>query len=349
MTNTTTTAGAMTTTSSSASAFASAPAGATGTAGIATATTAATESATGTAATAAGHPARHDAVGTARHLLLAAIAPASWGTTYVVTSELLPDHRPMLAATMRALPAGLILLAFVRRLPKGSWWWRTAVLGTLNFGAFFPLLFFAAYRLPGGVAATLGSVQPLLVAGFSVLILRRRPHPVILGAAIVGTGGVALMTLTAKARLDPLGVLAMLVATALMALAVVLGRKWGRPEGATPMVLATWQLVFGGLVLLPMTLVSEGLPDTLTAKNLAGFAYIGVVGTAAAYTLWFHGIERLAPTSLSLLSLANQMVATIAGFVVLHQSLTVPQAAGFAVALGALVTGQMLVARKRSA
>jgi hypothetical protein len=51
--------------------------------------------------------------------------------------------------------------------------------------------------------------------------------------------------------------------------------------------------------------------------------------------------------SLSLLSLANPMVATVAGFIVLHQSLTVPQAAGFAVALGALVTGQMLVARKR--
>jgi len=301
-----------------------------------------------TAIPAAGHPARHHAAGTARDLLLSVLAPASWGTTYVVTSELLPDHRPMLAATMRALPAGLILLAFVRRLPKGGWWWKTAVLGTLNFGAFFPLLFFAAYRLPGGVASTLGSVQPLLVAGFSILVLRQRPHAAVLGAAVVGTGGVALMTLTAKARLDPLGVLAMLVATALMALAVVLGRKWGRPEGATPMVLATWQLVFGGLVLLPMTLVSEGLPDTLTAKNIAGFAYIGVVGTAVAYTLWFRGIERLAPTSLSLLSLANPMVATIAGFVVLDQSLTVPQAAGFALALGALVTGQMLVARRRA-
>ncbi|WP_194898124.1 EamA family transporter [Catenulispora pinisilvae] len=285
--------------------------------------------------------------GTARDLLLSVIAPASWGTTYVVTSELLPDHRPMLAATMRALPAGLILLAFVRRLPKGSWWWKTAVLGTLNFGAFFPLLFFAAYRLPGGLASTLGSVQPLLVAGFSILILRQRPHSAVLGAAVVGTVGVALMTLTGKARLDPLGVLAMLVATALMALAVVLGRKWGRPEGATPMVLATWQLVFGGLLLLPMTLASEGLPDTLSAKNLAGFAYIGVVGTAVAYTLWFRGIERLAPTSLSLLSLANPMVATVAGFVVLHQSLTAPQAAGFAVALGALVTGQVLASRRR--
>ena len=305
------------------------------------AASAATSAATGTNTT---HPGK---TGTARDLLLSAIAPASWGTTYVVTSTLLPDHRPMLAATMRALPAGLILLAFVRRLPKGSWWWKTAVLGTLNFGAFFPLLFFAAYRLPGGVASTLGSVQPLLVAGFSILILRQTPARAVLGAAIIGTGGVALMTLSAKARLDALGVAAMLSATALMALAVVLGRKWGRPEGASPMVLATWQLVFGGLVLLPMTLVSEGLPDTLTAKNIAGFTYIGVVGTAAAYTLWFRGIERLSPTSLSLLSLANPMVATVAGFVVLHQSLTVPQAAGFAVALGALVAGQTLAARKR--
>jgi probable blue pigment (indigoidine) exporter len=303
-----------------------------------------TATATPTTAPSSGSP-----TGTARDLLLSALAPVSWGTTYVVTSEFLPAHRPMLAATMRALPAGLILLAFVRRLPKHDWWWKTAVLGTLNFGAFLPLLFFAAYRLPGGVASTLGSVQPLLVAGFSILILRQRPHAAVLGAAVAGTGGVALMTLTAKARLDVPGVVAMLVATGLMALAVVLGRKWGRPPGATPMVLATWQLVFGGVLLLPMTLVSEGLPDTLTARNLLGFTYIGVVGTAIAYTLWFRGIERLAPTSLSLLSLANPMVATVAGFVVLHQSLTAPQAAGFAVALGALVAGQMLVARKRAA
>jgi len=47
-----------------------------------------------------------------------------------------------------------LLLTLTRRLPRGSWWWRAAVLGLLNFGAFFPLLFFAAYRLPGGVAAT---------------------------------------------------------------------------------------------------------------------------------------------------------------------------------------------------
>ncbi|GAA2047956.1 EamA family transporter [Catenulispora yoronensis] len=323
----------------------SASASASATAGAATGVAVGNNGVSAGAAGAAG--AAEGRAGTARDLLLSAIAPASWGTTYVVTATLLPDHRPMLAATLRALPAGLILLAFVRRLPRGDWWWKTAVLGTLNFGAFFPLLFFAAYRLPGGVAATIGSVQPLAVAGFSTLILRQPPVRAVLVAASVGTGGVALMTLTGKARLDALGVLAMLTATSLMALAVVLGRKWGRPAGATPLTLAAWQLVFGGLLLAPMTLFTEGVPETLTAKNIAGFTYIGVVGTAAAYTLWFRGIERLAPTSLSLLSLANPMVATVAGFVVLDQVLTAPQAAGFAVALGALVVGQVVGNRGR--
>ena len=54
---------------------------------------------------AGSQPTTHHAAGTARDLLLSVLAPASWGTTYVVTSELLPDHRPMLAATMRALEA----------------------------------------------------------------------------------------------------------------------------------------------------------------------------------------------------------------------------------------------------
>jgi probable blue pigment (indigoidine) exporter len=87
-------------------------------------------------------------------ILVTAIAPSLWGTTYLVTTELLPAGRPLLAAVIRALPAGLLLVAITRRLPQGSWWWRAFVLGALNIGVFFALLFVAAYRLPGGVAAT---------------------------------------------------------------------------------------------------------------------------------------------------------------------------------------------------
>ncbi|GAA1806397.1 EamA family transporter [Actinomadura chokoriensis] len=274
----------------------------------------------------------------ASDLALAAFAPASWGTTYVVTTTLLPADRPLLAATLRALPAGLVLLAVTRRLPRGDWWWKSIVLGMLNFGAFFPLIFFAAYRLPGGVAATIGSVQPLVVALLSLGILRVRPARAVLLSALAGTGGVALLTLTADARLDPLGIAAMLTATSLMAVAIVLAKKWGRPE--SPLVMTGWQLTVGGLALLPLTLLTEGVPSSVTGENVLGFTYLGIVGTAIAYALWFRGIDRLAPTSVSLLGLTNPMVATMAGLLILGQTLTFWQVIGFTIALGALVAGQ---------
>ena len=68
---------------------------------------------------------------------LTAVAPAVWGTTYYATTELLPAGHPMFAGLMRALPVGIIALFIARKLPRGAWWWKAAVLGTLNIGVFF--------------------------------------------------------------------------------------------------------------------------------------------------------------------------------------------------------------------
>src|SRR4028119_712832 len=99
-----------------------------------------------------------------RNVMLTALTPVIWGTTYFATTEFLPPGRTFFSAAMRALPVGLLMLLFVRQLPQGIWWWRVLVLGTLNFGLFFPLLFTAAYRLPGGIASTVGAIQPFVVA-----------------------------------------------------------------------------------------------------------------------------------------------------------------------------------------
>ena len=88
-----------------------------------------------------------------RDVMLTAAAPAIWGSTYIVTSEYLPPDRPFTAALIRTLPAGLLLLLLTRRLPSRRDGWRLMVLGTLNIGIFQALLFVAAYRLPGGLAA----------------------------------------------------------------------------------------------------------------------------------------------------------------------------------------------------
>lgn len=267
-----------------------------------------------------------------------ALAPLAWGTTYVVTTELLPPGRPILAGMLRALPAGLVLVALTRQRPVGTWWAKAAVLGTLNIGGFFALLFVAAYRLPGGVAATLGAVQPLVAAGLAATLLRERLRPEVVAAGVIGLVGVALLVLRAGAQLDGLGVLAGLAGAASMATGVVLTKRWGRP---VPLLAFTaWQLVAGGLVLTPLALAFEGLPPGLGAGHLAGFLWLGSVGTAVAYSLWFRGIERLPVARVSLLGLLSPIVATTAGWIVLGQTLTPVQGVGAALVLGALWLGQ---------
>ncbi|WP_244198613.1 DMT family transporter [Microbacterium phyllosphaerae] len=121
-------------------------------------------------------------------VLLTALAPLSWGTTYLVTTALLPAGHPLLAGLLRALPAGLIALMIGRTLPSGGWWLKSLLLGSLNIGAFFPLLFLAAERLPGGVAAAVAGAQPMIILGMSALVLRDRIRPLTAAAAVAGTG-----------------------------------------------------------------------------------------------------------------------------------------------------------------
>ncbi|WP_158103168.1 DMT family transporter, partial [Streptomyces tricolor] len=167
--------------------------------------------------------------GTTAVIAVTALAPVSWGTTYAVTTEFLPPDRPLFTALMRALPAGLLLLALTRVLPRGTWWAKAAVLGALNIGAFFPLLFVAAYRLPGGMAAVVGSAGPLLVVGLSALLLGQRPEPRTLLTGLVAALGVSLVVLKGAGALDLVGVLAALASTAAMAAGTVLTKRWGRP------------------------------------------------------------------------------------------------------------------------
>ncbi|MFD4396672.1 EamA family transporter [Kitasatospora sp. NPDC058397] len=270
----------------------------------------------------------------------AALAPAAWGTTYLVTTQLLPEGRPLLLAALRALPAGLLLLLIGRKLPKGRWWGRAAALGMLNIGLFFPLTFVGAYRLPGGVAATIGAIQPLLVTGLSIGVLGVRPGRRALLAGLAGVGGVALLVLKSGARLDATGIAAMVGAIALMATGTVLTRRWGRPEGATLLDLTAWQLLAGSLFLVPLAAVVEGAPPALSGANLAGFAYLGLFSTALGYVLWFRGIDRLGAGPASFLGLINPVVATVGGLVVLGQTLTRWQLLGLLLALGAMLAGQ---------
>lgn len=270
--------------------------------------------------------------------LQAGLAPAVWGSTYLVTTELLPPGRPMLDALLRALPAGLLLLAFTRTMPRGDWWWKALLLGTLNIGAFQVLLFAAADRLPGGVAATLIALQPLAVGVLAVPILGERLELRRILAGIAGALGVGLLVLRSDAALDPLGVLIALAAAGCMAVGVVLTGRWGRPGEAVNF--AAWQLTAGGLVLVPAALALDGLPRTLSAGNIAGYVYLALPGAALTYPLWFRGIARLSAPLAAFLGLLSPVAATVLGWTVKHETFTPLQMLGFMVVVGSILAAQ---------
>lgn len=271
-------------------------------------------------------------------LLLTALAPAIWGSTYVVTTLMLPQDYPLTVAMLRALPAGLLLLLAVRQLPRGIWWLRAFILGALNFSVFWALLFVAAYRLPGGVAATLGAIQPLVVILLARSLLGTPVRGLSVLAALGGLGGVALLVLTPKAALDPAGIAAGLTSAASMALGTVLSRRWQPPVSA--LTFTSWQLTAGGILLVPLALAAEPALPPLTVLNVAGIAYLGLIGAALTYVLWFRGVARLEPAVVSSLGFLSPITAVLLGWGLLGQHLSAAQIAGMAIVVASVWLGQ---------
>lgn len=154
--------------------------------------------------------------------------------------------------------------------------------------------------------------------------------------------------LRADARLDALGVAAALGGAVVMATGVVLSKRWTSPA---PLLATTgWQLVAGGLLLLPVALLVEGPPpDALTTRNLMGYTYLSVIGAALAYTLWFRGIKALSPTEVTFLGLLSPLVAATLGWLALDQGFTRLQLLGGLLALTAVALAQTRRSRSRPA
>lgn len=271
-------------------------------------------------------------------LALTASAPIVWGSSYLVTTQLLPGFPPMTVALLRALPAGLLLMAIVHELPTGIWWLRAFVLGALNISIFLGMLFVAAYRLPGGVAGTVLSAQPLIVALLAPLLLAIPLRPLAILGALVGMGGVALLVLTSSATLDAPGVMAGLAGATSMALGSILARKWRAP--VSPLTFTAWQLAAGGLLLVPVVLLVDPPLPAPTVANLAGLAWLGLIGAAMSYVLWFRGIGKLDTSVVSSLLLLSPLTAVLLGWGFLGQTLTMPQLTGIVLVIGSIWISQ---------
>jgi len=265
------------------------------------------------------------------NVLTTAVTPMIWGSTYIVTSQILPPDRPFTAALLRALPAGMLLVLASRYLLPRRLWGRILVLSALNIGVFQALLFIAAYRLPGGQAAVIGATQPLMVMFLARTVDGVAPRRQAL------FGCLALL-LSSGQQWDLIGVLAATAGAMSMACGTFLSQRW--QSGIPLLALTGWQLLLGGLMLLPVALTLEPALPPLSLSQCLGYGYLSLFGALLAYVLWFRGISRLSPVAVSSLGLLSPLTAVILGWTLLNQTLSAAAMLGMVIVLAGILAVQ---------
>ncbi|MFJ9594444.1 DMT family transporter [Streptomyces virginiae] len=278
-----------------------------------------------------------------RWVAVTAVAPVAWGANYFVTHAFLPADHPLYGAALRALPAGLALLALCRRRPRGAWWGRSAVLGLLNVSVFFVLVFAASQLLPTSVASTVMAVSPLVMMLAAWLLVAERPGAAHLAGAAIGLGGVCLMLLGGTGGISVPGVLASAAAVLVSSFGHVLTKRWntaGDAGDAGVLASTAWQLTAGGLLLLPVAVVVEGAPPPVSPSAFLAFCFVGLVATALAFVAWFAGLRRLPAGTVGLIGLLNPVTGVLLGTVVAGEVLTGRQLGGLALVLAGVALGR---------
>ncbi|WP_199823317.1 EamA family transporter [Streptomyces sp. NRRL WC-3742] len=281
-----------------------------------------------------------------RWVALTALAPVAWGANYYVTHRFLPPDSPLYGAALRALPAGLVLLALCRRRPRGAWWWRSAVLGLLNVSVFFVLVYAASQLLSTSIASTVMALSPLAMMLIAWALVSERPGRAHLAGAGIGLGGVCLMLLTGAGEVSVPGVLAAAAAMLVSSFGHILTKRWNT-DGTEVLASTAWQLTAGGLFLLPVAALVEGPPPALPAPALLAFGYVSLVATALAFVAWFTGLRHLPAGTVGLVGLLNPVTGVLLGTAVAGEVLTVQQLCGLALVLAGVVLGRPTRAGRR--
>ncbi|MFI5885462.1 EamA family transporter [Streptomyces sp. NPDC051554] len=259
-------------------------------------------------------------------LVLAGGISVQFGGALAVT--LMPRAGALGVVTLRLLVAAVVLLVICRPSLRGHSRadWSTVVVFGITMAAMNGLFYQSLARIPLGPAVTLEVLGPLAL---SVLTSRRALNAVWAGLALAG---VFLLGGGGFSSLDPVGVAFALGAGAMWATYIVFSASTGRrfPQ-ADGLALA---MVVAAVVFLPLGVAESGT-KLLNPTTIALGSAVAVLSSVLPYTLELLALRRLPSSTFAILMSLEPAVAATAGFLILHQALSVPEAMAIALVIAA--------------
>ncbi len=250
---------------------------------------------------------------------------ALFGTSATAAALTNPDATAPAVAAGRLLVGSLGLITVVALSVVGRQallrLWRRPLLWAMGLSvASYQALFFFGVSRTGVAVGTLASLAlaPFL-AGVLGWLLREGAPGVVWGAStILAVIGVALLTIGDGQPRDAVGIAAAMGAGASYAVYTVLGVRLARRGESASAVLAA-SFAIAAVVLLPV-FVASGL-WWATPSGFALILWLGLVATTVAYLLFGVGLTVLQPGHIATLNLAEPVVATMLGLVLLSETL----------------------------
>ena len=261
-------------------------------------------------------------------LVIGGLACQEVGASFAVM--LFPATGPLGIVMLRLVFSALLLWAISRPTLRGrsADAWRAVVLFGLVLALMNGFFYLALERLPLGVTVTIEVLGPLAL---SVIVARR------LSAwlwAVLALAGVALLAGGGWDDLDLIGVLFALAAATCWAGYILASARVGRAFSQLDGLAIA--MAIGAAVALPFGIVDAG-SALLSPLTLGLGAAVAVLSSAIPYALELIALRRLPASGFAVLMSLAPATATVAGFVLLGQVLTVVELAGIALVIVASV------------
>jgi len=260
------------------------------------------------------------------NIILAMLATFLWGTTYAVTQYSLSGWPPLLLGALRALPAGLLLLAIKPSIPASKDWPILLRLGAINIALFFGLLFIMAQTLPSAISGVGMVSLPVFAMLYYWLLHKKRP------TLIQFISGSTLITLAwflfdpLNLTLNPVGLMAMMAAL----ISIIIGSTLIKGLGTKIhwWNVLCWQLIIGG-TLLSIISFAHALkaPEQylyvlqhISLLNVLGLIWLIVFNTMLAYALYVWLLSRMTVVEFTFAGISNPIAGILMGLVLMGDS-----------------------------
>ena len=265
-----------------------------------------------------------------------------WGTTFLGIRIGVHYIPPLLFTTTRLVAAGILfLLVYSRRIR-----WRLItgkilayhfMLGAIIFSIGSGLVGMAEVTISSGLAAVIASMIPVWVICLNYLFNRdEKPTPMLIAGIIIGLTGIFLI----YGEHAGFSLSGHLTAVALMFLA---GIGWAggnillkrRGAVAEPTGAGGFQLLFGGLALMPFSYMTENWSSVSYGNEVVlVLTYLILIGSVLTYFCYLYALKHLPVTVVSVYAYVNPVVAMFVGWLLAGETLNLRIIIGMAVTLG---------------